>query len=169
MSIFIKPLEVRDAHDSWALRKNDALWKYMQCDSPYPPTLETELQYNEDMIRKKDIKVFSIFDSATYLGYISIKCIHDGCCELSYCILRTEYWGKGVLSEATRKVLKYAFLDLDLDIVVVYVNPENIASWNNVRHKGFFIVGDSYIDEKVKRLEITKTRWKRLNLQSESK
>lgn len=167
MNIEIRPLEVRDAYYSWALRKNDELWKYMQSDSPYPPTLETEIAYNEGVIQRDDIRVFSIFDGDTYLGFISLKCIHDGCCELSYCIMRTEYWGKRVLSSATRKVLEYAFCSLDLDVVVVYVNPDNVASWKNVRNKGFFIVGDSYIEKDVKRLELTKTKWTRLNLLSE--
>lgn len=167
MNIQIRPLEVHDAKESWFLRGNDLLWKYMQCDSPYPPTLETELEYNENVISRDDIVVFSIFDKDVYLGYIALKCINDGCCELSYCIMRTDYWGKGVLSNATRQVLKYAFYVRDLDLVVVFVNPDNVASWKNVRNKGFFVVGDSYIAENVKRLELTRTKWKRLNQKSE--
>jgi len=42
--------------------------------------------------------------------------------------LRSEYWNKGIATEAARAVRDHAFRDSKLDRVVSLIHPENVAS-----------------------------------------
>ena len=45
MKIEITPMAERFAKDSWKLRNNPALWKFMKSEAPIPATLESETKY----------------------------------------------------------------------------------------------------------------------------
>lgn len=52
----------------------------------------------------------------------------DGSLIELYYGLAPEYWGKGLATEASRAMLKYAFEVIGLETVTAVVDPENIAS-----------------------------------------
>lgn len=47
--------------------------------------------------------------------------------ELGYW-LAEEYWGKGIMTEAAKAVIEYAFTQMELDIVSICTSPENKRS-----------------------------------------
>jgi len=52
-------------------------------------------------------------------------------------VLDENYWGKGLITEATKKVINYAFEELDLDLISVYHYPFNQQSKRVIEKCGF--------------------------------
>ena len=80
---------------------------------------------------------------------------HVGCCGLRpyqppgnlYEIgfhIRTCHWGNGYATEATRRVIDYAFQDLSVDGLFAGHNPENTASRHLLQKLGFGYTHDEY-------------------------
>lgn len=161
MSVSLKHINMSYAEIMHHLRKDESLWIYMDSDLPLSSTLQDEIDYLKSMQYHPYHRMFAIMYDGIFVGYITLKNIAFGTAELSYCIMDKEFWGKGILSIATLRTLRYAFTILDLDMVYVYVNPENIASYKNVANKRFVRIGSSFIKPEVERLEMTKTGWKK--------
>ncbi len=56
-------------------------------------------------------------------------------------VLSEKYWGNGYVPEATKRVLDYAFNELDLDIISVYHYPFNTQSKRVIEKCGFKFEG----------------------------
>jgi ribosomal-protein-alanine N-acetyltransferase len=59
--------------------------------------------------------------------------------------LFSEYWGKGIMSEAVRAVINYGFNTMKLHSIEAQVNPQNEASINLLKRNGF--VREAYFRE----------------------
>lgn len=55
--------------------------------------------------------------------------------------LSEEYWGKGLMTEATKRVIRYVFEELSIDIISVYHYPFNHASRRVIENCGFVYEG----------------------------
>lgn len=62
------------------------------------------------------------------------------CRELGYA-LGEDYWGKGLMTEAARAVVRHGFEELMLDMVSVYRNPGNTRSGRVIEKCGFTYEG----------------------------
>lgn len=60
--------------------------------------------------------------------------------EVGY-ILSRSYWGSGIMSEALKAILKYAFLDLNLNRLEADIDPDNVASAGLLKKMGFQLEG----------------------------
>lgn len=56
-------------------------------------------------------------------------------------VLSDEYWGRGIMTEAVKEVIKFAFEDEDMDILTVYHYPFNKRSENVIKKCGFTYEG----------------------------
>lgn len=162
MKIEITPINECFAKDSWRLRNNPVLWKYMESEAPIPATLESETAYLKSVSINQCNDMFAILADGEFAGYITLKNIAYGAAELSYCVMRQDLWGDGVVSCATLLALKYAYEELGLDLVYLYINPKNVASYSNAINKHFVRVGSSFINPEVERLEMTRTGWEKV-------
>ncbi|MFZ1685573.1 MAG: GNAT family N-acetyltransferase [Candidatus Zixiibacteriota bacterium] len=72
--------------------------------------------------------------------------------EFGYWLAR-EYWGKGVMTEATRLFVKYAFETLKLERLYAHVFSPNIASQRVVEKIGFRLEGI------IRRANLHRGRW----------
>mgnify|MGYP005941341193 CR=1 FL=1 len=162
MKVEITPITENFAKESWKLRNNPELWKFMDCDAPLPATLESETEYLKAASNDQHNKMFAVVVDGEFAGYITLKNIAYGAAELSYCIMRQDLWGKGFVSKATLLVLQYAYEELRLDLVYLYINPKNTASYRNAINKHFVRVGSSFIKPEVERLEMTRTGWEKV-------
>ena len=71
------------------------------------------------VIRKEDNK---------YMGSLGLYPVEDSSDWEVFYTLLPDYWGKGYATEATRRILTYAFFELNLDRILAYIFPENEAS-----------------------------------------
>jgi ribosomal-protein-alanine N-acetyltransferase len=68
--------------------------------------------------------------------HIDRKRNNDNVRMLGY-VLSEDYWGKGLMTEAAREVIRYAFEDMGLDLISVYHYPSNIRSKRVIEKCGF--------------------------------
>ena len=52
-------------------------------------------------------------------------------------VLAEDYWGNGYMSEAIKRVRKYLFEDLNIDILTAFCYPDNMKSKNVLEKCGF--------------------------------
>ena len=79
--------------------------------------------------------------------------------EVKY-LLKRSHWGRGLATEGARRSIQYAFTELDLDMIVGLVHPENIAS-QRVLEKSGLIFGNraTYFGLELLRYTIARRRW----------
>ena len=110
------------------------------------PTLDTKEKQDDWWIKfaewRKTGKAvqWCVFNSKTddYIGLLTIKEIEISACrgEIGYSILK-EHWRKGYGKEAAKRVLKYAFEDINLHSVFAMISPKNEGSQRIVKGLGF--------------------------------
>lgn len=86
------------------------------------------------------------------IGFAGLKFLPDlQEVDIGYRLL-SEYWGKGLATEASRPAIAYGFDVLGLKRIIGMVNPENVASVNVLRKLGLSYVGmmDTYSQPTVK-------------------
>jgi RimJ/RimL family protein N-acetyltransferase len=81
-------------------------------------------------------------------------------------VISISYQNKGYATEAVKRVLEYAFIELDLLVVAVCHYPFNIKSRNVIEKSGFTYEGtlrkySRNLSDSV-RYSITKEEWKNL-------
>lgn len=64
----------------------------------------------------------------------------SGCRELGYAI-GEDYWGKGLMTEAAKAVLQFAFEQMELEMVSIYRSPRNKRSGRVIEKCGFVYEG----------------------------
>ena len=108
---------------------------------PYPYT-EESADWWLGMVSEHDGKdgVFrAVAADGKVVGNISIEQKVDVYCkdgEIGYLLL-TEYWSKGIMTEAVRQICEIAFLELDIIRITGLVYTPNAASWRVLEKNGF--------------------------------
>lgn len=75
------------------------------------------------------------------IGYeVDTKRPNINCRELGYA-LGEVYWGKGIMTEAAKEVIAYAFEEMKLDMVTIYRDPNNKRSGRVIEKCGFTYEG----------------------------
>lgn len=161
MKVEIKPISKEFAKDTWSFRNNPMLWKYTKCDTPLPATLESEEQCYIFRSQSTTNRMYAIIYDNHAVGAVTLKQIGFGTAAIGYYNLRTDLWGKGIIKDAVKKVMQIGFEQLNLDLLYIWVNSDNTASWHIARSLGFYSVCLSFTDKNVHRFEMTKTVWKR--------
>jgi RimJ/RimL family protein N-acetyltransferase len=143
-SIFLRPLVIADAMTSFQWRNNPEVWKFTPFRPGAPITAEMETKWLSEILLREDQKRFAICLSETerHIGNVQLINIADGEAEFHLFIAEMEYWGKGIGGEATALILDYAFNTLQLDKVVLDVNPENSGAIAIYKKMGFKETGN---------------------------
>jgi [ribosomal protein S5]-alanine N-acetyltransferase len=58
-----------------------------------------------------------------------------------YYALLSQYWGNGYAIEAMKTLFKYAFIKLELQKIVAYIQPENTRAWKVAERSGMKYMG----------------------------
>lgn len=87
-------------------------------------------------------------DNGKLIGFAGLKYLTElDEIDLGYRIL-PEYWGKGLMTEIGREILKYGFDNFGLDKIIGIAEPENIASCRVLEKSGLeFYKVDEYIGD----------------------
>ena len=98
-----------------------------------------EVEWLANNLKKKDECRFAICLKETdeYIGNIQIIDIHNRTGEFHLFIGEEKYWGKGISTKASRLLFEYAFLELQLEVLVLDVHVENQAAISLYRKLGF--------------------------------
>lgn len=141
--LLLRGLQVEDAEDVFA---------YMRCSevglsggwTPHR-TKEDSLKYLEFCIPNEDCWALVLKETGRVIGSIGLHDINRAAKsldrkELGF-VLSPEHWHKGLMQEAVRAILAYAFTELHTDIITVTHSVENHASLNTIAALGFSYEG----------------------------
>ncbi len=139
MDIYIRPLKKEDALTSFRWRNNPDIWKFTGSKPDKIITPEIELNWIQKVLKEKDSKRFAIClkENNKYIGNVQLTNIRNRTAEFHIFIGEQEFWGKGIGTETTKLLLKYAFEELNLKQIYLYVNPKNIAAIKSYEKCGF--------------------------------
>jgi RimJ/RimL family protein N-acetyltransferase len=138
-SIYLRPLVLDDAATSYRWRNNPDVWKYSSFNPNAPISLEQETAWLEEVLERSDQKRFAICltKNEKYVGNIQLIDIADQQAEFHLFIGDQDYWGKGIGTKATKLILDYAFLTLNLNNIKLDVNKNNEAAIKIYTRQGF--------------------------------
>ena len=133
--------EKRDALDLFIIRSDEQVMRYM--DSAPFRSIEDAQKLIENCHHSFENKeglnwIIVEKESNAVVGYCGYwRLIRSSCrAEIGYA-LKPEYWGKGYMQEALKRVLDFAFNDLQVHSIAANVNPDNEHSKQLLLKMGF--------------------------------
>lgn len=146
--LYLRPVESSDAELMWPYVTDPEIAKYMSWE-PHQNIEETREFVRRLQRDKEEGKGFtwSIFWEDDFCGIFSIIAIAHKHRALTYDKGELAYWcasglqGKGIMSEAGKAVVRFAFEELGLHRLVVSHFAENTHSEKLIKRLGFRFVG----------------------------
>jgi RimJ/RimL family protein N-acetyltransferase len=138
-SIYLRPLGLDDATTLYKWRNNPDIWRYSLFDINSAITLEQEKTWLMEILKRSDQKRFAICltKNEKHIGNIHLIDIADQHAEFHLFIGDQDYWRKGIGAKATKLILDYAFLTLNLNNVRFDVDINNEAAIKIYTRQGF--------------------------------
>ncbi len=90
---------------------------------------------------------FLILQDNRIIGEVVINNIENKTCNYRICIFKKENFSKGIGFKATVEVLKFAFMELELDSIELEVYPFNERGIALYKKLGFEVSGEVFDDE----------------------
>lgn len=138
MEISLRLLTAEDAKISYKWRNNPAIWKYTgkKPDKIITPTIE--LNWIKEVLKRENEARYAICtEENRYIGNIQITDMKDGRGEFHIFIGEEKYWGKGIGTIATKKMVGIGFSKYHLNEIYLKVNRNNIAAIKAYEKVGF--------------------------------
>ncbi|MDU0156418.1 GNAT family N-acetyltransferase [Bacillus cabrialesii] len=145
-TIYLRPLEVTDAEDNLRLQSENRdffeQFSMIRADDYYSVEGQRKriAEYQERM--KKDTEyhfgIFTVSDD-TLIGTVSLFQIIRGALQTAFIgyFLDKAHNGKGLMTEAVRLIVDYAFHELKLHRIEAGVMPRNLGSMRVLEKAGF--------------------------------
>lgn len=141
MECGIRKWRMSDAADLAAALSNKNILDNLRDGLPYPYTEQDGEEYISAMLSadENDTFAFAITVDGKAVGSIGVfrqENIHRRTAELGYYIAE-EYWGRGIMTEAVRRICRYIFENSD--IIRIFAEPfaHNAASCRVLEKAGF--------------------------------
>ncbi|MGN0818905.1 MAG: GNAT family N-acetyltransferase [Christensenellaceae bacterium] len=145
MRCTLREWSLKDAKDLANALSNKKILDNLRDGVPYPYTEQDAKEYINEMLAsdKNDVFAFAICLGGKVVG--SIGAFRQGniyyrTCEIGY-YLAEEYWGKGVMTDAVRRLCEMIFAETD--ILRIYAEPfaDNSGSRRVLEKAGFKLEG----------------------------
>jgi [ribosomal protein S5]-alanine N-acetyltransferase len=137
----LRPFETEDAA-SFAKHANNAkITKYMSDEFPHPYTIEHAAKFIGNAMSHQPTRIFAIELDGEAVGGIGIHPqtgIYRHNAELGYW-LAEPYWGKGIITNAIKEIVAYAFRDIDINRVFARPYGTNLPSAKALEKAGFIL------------------------------
>jgi Acetyltransferases, including N-acetylases of ribosomal proteins len=134
------------------LANNHAIAMNLRDAFPHPYTLKDATSFLKLVSTGSLGHVFGIYDDEIFVGCCSLipqQDVYRINAEIGYWIGEA-YWGKGYATEAVKRLVDYAFHELNLLRVYAYIFEYNIASMKVLEKVGFYkeaVIKSSIIKE----------------------
>jgi len=145
MQVSLRKWSTEDAESLVRILNNTKILDNLRDGIPYPYTLSDALGYIKNMLDsdENDVFAFAIICDGEVVGSIGVfrqGNIHSKTAELGYYVAE-EYWGRGIATQAVKKVCEYVFENSD--ILRIYAEPfsRNTPSCRVLQKAGFFYEG----------------------------
>ena len=147
--LILRQMTAADANEVFFFRSDDVVMKYIgraKAQSVDEAVKWLEM-VNDRLVSNEGINwAVTLQGDPKMIGNIALWRIEreNYRAEVGY-VMHPEHYGKGIMSEALREVLKYGFNVMKLHSVEANIDPENIASKNLLERNGF--VREAYFKE----------------------
>lgn len=140
-AIYIRPLEEKDSQVSYVWRNDPKVWEFTGSRPDRVITAEIEKQWINKVLQDRTSRRFAICVKTThqYIGNVQLTSIDETekKAEFHIFIGERDFWGKGVATQATKELLRYAKNELNLKVVYLFVSPQNVAAVRAYQKNGF--------------------------------
>jgi len=125
----LRALTKEDAKTSWNWRNNDDI-KYFYSGHPFPVNIEKEEAWLSNLV-ESDLPLTSFgideIETGNFIGMCFLKNINliNRNAEIAIFIGEESATGKGYAKEATNKTIDFAFNELNLNRIYLYVQEDN--------------------------------------------
>lgn len=117
------------------------VYRYMLLADKGKQSAATIKTYVRDNLQAGDAILFGIFlqPEELLIGTIRLSGISyfHFCCDVGICIFGKRYWGRGLANEALKRVVDYAFDDLNMHYIEAGFFSENTSSSQLFKSVGF--------------------------------
>ena len=139
MKFTLRPWQLSDAESLAKHANNAKIAQFLTNGFPHPYTFENAISFIQIASSLHPNQIFAIVVEEQAVGSIGLHLQSDIMCkniELGY-FLSEDYWGRGIITEAIKKIVIYGFTNFD--IVRIYARPfgNNIASQRVLEKAGF--------------------------------
>jgi ribosomal-protein-alanine N-acetyltransferase len=160
MTIALRPWKISDLDRLVQLADNPKIAANLMDRFPHPYTREAGENFINMAISSQPESVLSILVDNEVAGGIGVhpqQDVYRKNAELGYW-LAEEYWGKGIITEAIKLILPYAFENFDINRIFARPFGGNIASQKVLEKNGFhleatlsgtFFKNGQYLDELI--------------------
>ncbi len=162
--LVLRKIAIADREDIFEITSNPGVSKYLTWE--YHRTIETTAAFVESMVKKyqnrevsqwgieykKDKKLIGI------VGFVGWLVEHQRA-EFTY-VLSERYRGMGIMPEAMKEVMKFAFVDKQMNRIEAKVEIDNVASQRVLQKLGFFCEGT------LRQYSYVKGKWRDYKLYS---
>jgi ribosomal-protein-alanine N-acetyltransferase len=147
--LILRGMQVSDAEDMYAYARRPSVTQYLTWN-PHTDLAETReyLTYVGQRYRTGDFYDWAVVDKESgrgegrmigTCGFTSFNCPHDSA-EIGY-VLNPDYQGRGLATEAVRRVLEFGFVDLGLHRIEAHFMEGNDASRRLMERVGMTFEG----------------------------
>jgi len=157
----LKQITSDDTHDFFLLQSNQEVMKHIALPMNTMKEAEQKLQFLADLLQKKEAINWAITqkENDKLIGTILLKAIDckNHRAEVGY-MLHPDFWQKGIVQEALKTILYFAFHTLNFHSLEAIIDPENTASKNVLERNGFvkeahfkenYFLGGRFLDSAV--------------------
>ena len=139
---------------------NPDIARYMTDGFPSPYTEKDGRTYLDMVVGKHPVNIFAIDINGKAVGSIGVflqSDVHRKNAELGYW-LAEKYWGQGIMPEAIRQIVEYAFSTFDINRIFARPYGNNPKSHRVLEKAGFLLEArfektiykkDEYLDEYI--------------------
>ena len=134
--LLLRPFGLADVDDVYAYARDSEWGRYLPVPSPYDYRHAVAFVARSVLTSWVTNPVFPICLNGRVVGGINIQV--DACnatAEMGYSIAR-EHWGKGLVAEAAKAVMGWAFRAFDLAKATATVDIANTGSWRVMEKLG---------------------------------
>jgi RimJ/RimL family protein N-acetyltransferase len=147
--LVLKPLDLDDVEALWPEMSDPEISRYMAWGA-HQDRSQTEEFVTAEIARRESGKgiTWCIFKDGEFCGIASLIAILWTHRALTYRKAELAYWlarrnqKQGIMLEALRKIMEFAFRDLGLHKITVSHFTQNIASENVIKRLGFRYIGE---------------------------
>jgi RimJ/RimL family protein N-acetyltransferase len=153
--LILRPLELSDADDMFAMDKNPEVHKYLwQTPALHIDEIIKVIEYVRSQYLKNNIGRFAtiVKETGEFIGWTGIKFVDDhvengntNFYDYGY-RLNEKFWNKGYATEASKAWLDYGFNQMKIDKMNAYTHSENGAS-NHILEKIGMKLMENYTDK----------------------
>ena len=142
----LRPIAAEDADEWWAAIWSDAeVTRYLPPREPLPPdAIRMRVERAVDHWDAHGIGIWAAREKtgARLVGHCGLVVNEPPDVELIYAFAR-QVWNQGLATEASGRLVAFAFEDFGVDRVVALVFPENVASCRVLEKLGFVQRGEA--------------------------